>query len=103
MEILVLGSNCTRSDYYRDTVQKIVNEFELDVTVRKTIDIEEIESHGVRVGCSNSYCPGCNLLHKDNKSGRYTPALVIDGELIFHSSLPKEEMFREKIKLIANK
>lgn len=102
MELIVLGSNCTRSDYYRDMVQKIIEELELDGVVRKTIDIEEIESYGIRVGCSNSYCPGCNFLHKDNKSGKYTPALVIDGEVVFHSSFPKEEMFREKIRLLAN-
>jgi len=78
-EILVLGSHCMKSSYYRDVVQKIVDEMKLEI-------------HGVEVGCSNSYCPGCNFVNL-GKEEKYTPALVIDGKLVAYSSFPSQEEF----------
>ena len=96
-EILVLGSQCTKSTFYKDIVQKLVDELGLEIVVKKLIDPDEIGKYGVRVGCSNAYCPGCNIVNKDNKGVQYTPALVIDGEVVFHSSFPKESAFREEL------
>ena len=91
-EILVLGSHCMKSSYYRDVVQKIVDEMKLEIHVEKIIDSAKIENFGVEVGCSNSYCPGCNFVNL-GKEEKYTPALVIDGKLVAYSSFPSQEEF----------
>ncbi len=96
-EILVLGSICMKSSYYRDMVQKIVDEMNLDINVEKIIDSDEIEKYGVEVGCSNSYCPGCNFVNI-GKEEHYTPALVIDGKVVAHSSFPSNQQFESLIK-----
>lgn len=100
MEIIVLGSPCTRSTYYKETVQKIASQLGIDSVVEKIIDPDEIKRYGVSVGCSNSYCPGCNYVNKYAKGVQYTPALVIEGQVIFHSSFPTEVQFREAIEKI---
>ncbi len=97
MEIVVLGSHCTKSTYYKDTVQKIVSEMGIETIVKKVVDPNEINRYGVHVGCSIAYCPGCNVVNKDTRGEQYTPALVIDGQVVFHSSFPTEVLFREAL------
>jgi len=98
-EILVLGSNCMKSSYYRDMVQDIVDGMNLDLDVKKIIDPLEIEDYGIEVGCSNSYCPGCNFVNI-GKDEKYTPALVVDGKVVFHSSFPSKGEFEDMLKNI---
>lgn len=95
MKILVLGSMCTKSTYYKDTVQRIASEMGIETVVKKIIAPDEINRYGVMVGCSNAYCPGCNVVNKDTRGKQYTPALVIDGQVIFHSSFPTEVQFQK--------
>jgi len=96
-EILVLGSECMKSSYYRDMVQAIVDEMNLNITVKKIINSDEIEKYGVEVGCSNSYCPGCNFVNI-GKEEHYTPALVIDGKVLAYSSFPSKQEFETLLK-----
>jgi len=96
-EILVLGSECMKSSYYRDMVQDIVYGMNLDLEVKKIIDPLKIEDYGIEVGCSNSYCPGCNFVNI-GKDEKYTPALVVDGKVVFHSSFPSRQEFEDMLK-----
>jgi len=96
-EILVLGSECMKSSYYRDLVQDIVDKMDLDIEVKKIIEPPIIESFGIEVGCSNSYCPGCNFVNI-GKDEKYTPALVVDGKVVFHSSFPAKQEFEDMFK-----
>lgn len=102
-EVLVLGSTCTRTTYYLDTVQQILDDLGVEVTVRKIIDPEEMKQYGVNYGCSNAYCPGCNSVNIDRGDKHYTPALVVDGELVFHSSFPRKKVFVEELTQRAGK
>lgn len=95
--IRVLGSPCMRSSYYRDIVQEVVDEMGLGQTVVKLIDPDEILTYGIRVGCSNAYCPGCNLVNKDRGDTRYTPALAIGKDVPIHSSMPSKKAIREAL------
>ncbi|PLX32920.1 MAG: hypothetical protein C0604_04475 [Clostridiales bacterium] len=98
-EILVLGSHCMKSSYYRDMVQYIADGMNLDLEVKKIIDPLEIEHYGIEVGCSNSYCPGCNFVNI-GKDEKYTPALVVDGKVVFHSSFPSRHEFEDMLRNI---
>lgn len=100
-EILLLGSHCTRSAYYRDMVQDIVDGMGLDLEVRKVVDPEEMKRYGVHMGCSNAYCPGCNAINIGRGKERYTPALVVDGQVVLHSGFPPRPQIEERLKQIA--
>ncbi|HKL10635.1 MAG TPA: hypothetical protein VJ990_04290 [Clostridia bacterium] len=96
-EVLVLGSECMKSSYYRDMVQEIIDDMHLNIKVKKIIDPLIIEDFGIEVGCSNSYCPGCNFVNI-GKDEKYTPALVVDGTVVSHSSFPSKQEFENILK-----
>jgi hypothetical protein len=98
MKFLVLGSHCKKSDYYQLTVQRLLDTLSPGQLVEKTIDLDIIKSYGIKMGCSMAYCPGCNYAHPTSDPSQYTPALVIDDHVVFHTSFPTEEAFREKLK-----
>ncbi len=96
-EILVLGSECMKSSYYRDMVQDIIDSMNLNIKVIKIIDPLKIENYGIEVGCSNSCCPGCNFVNI-GKDEKHTPALAVDGKVVFHSSFPSRHEFVNMLK-----
>ena len=69
MEIVVLGSGCTKCKNVYDIVEKVVKKAGINVTLRKEGDIMKIMEY--KVMC--------------------TPAVVIDGEVIFQGRVPSEK------------
>ncbi len=69
MEIKVLGSNCSKCAKLYDLVNEVVGEKNLDASVTKVDDFKEILGFGVMK----------------------TPALVIDGKVMFSGSVPNKK------------
>lgn len=66
MEIKVLGTGCAKCKTLFQTVEQAIAELKIDATVSKVEDIVEIMAFGVMS----------------------TPALVIDGKVIFSGKTP---------------
>ncbi|CUH94815.1 hypothetical protein P22_0881 [Propionispora sp. 2/2-37] len=98
MNIKILGSQCAVSNYYQETVEKIAQSLNLTYTIEKIEDDEQLRRYAVYIGCLIGYCPGCNYVPRDSSADKYTPALVINGELKLHSCFPSDEIF---IKLLS--
>lgn len=75
MEIKVLGSGCTKCKKLEERTRQAVEELELDATITKIEDIQEIISFGVMI----------------------TPALVIDGKIIMSGQLPSVKELKAKL------
>ena len=75
MEIVVLGAGCMKCKNVYDIVEKVVNESGSDVTLRKESDIMKIIEYNVM----------------------RTPAVVIDGKVIFQGYVPSEEEIKNCI------
>jgi len=97
MEIIVLGSDCAVSDGYLEFVEKIAIELDLDYSMRKTNTEEAAAEFGVVLNCLLGYCPGCHSLKRDNPEVMQTPALVINGGLVFHSGYPGNAAVRSAL------
>lgn len=69
MQIKVLGSNCSKCAKLHDLVNEVVSEKQLEATVSKVDDFKEILGYGVMK----------------------TPALVIDGKVMFSGSVPNKK------------
>jgi hypothetical protein len=93
MNFLVLGSHCKKSDYYQLTIQKILDTLSPGYIVEKTIDLDIIQSYDIKMDSS----PGCNYANPTSNPAQYTPALVLDNQVFFHTSFPTEEAIREKL------
>lgn len=98
MEIIIIGSACAVSDGYMEFVEKIADELNLDFTIRKTESEEDAEIYGIELNCLLGYCPGCHALKRENPDVKQTPALVIDGELVFHSGYPGNDAINTILK-----
>lgn len=94
IDIKILGSLCATSDYYFDLVKDIAEVLNLNYTIEKIIDSEVMSKYSVAIGCLYGYCPGCNFVNTDDVGEKYTPALVINGELKIYSCFPEKEVFK---------
>lgn len=73
MEIVVLGTGCSKCKTLYERIKKVVEENQSSATVKKIEDITEIMQFGVMA----------------------TPAVVIDGTVIMQGGLPKESEIME--------
>ena len=75
MEIVVLGAGCTKCKNVYNIFEKVINETDASITLRKEEDIMKIMEY--KVMC--------------------TPAVVIDGEVILQGRVPSEKEVSEFI------
>lgn len=75
MEIIILGTGCAKCRNLYTTVEKIVNESNVNISLRKEEDIMKILEYNVMT----------------------TPAVVVDGEVIFQGRVPSESEIKEWI------
>lgn len=75
MEIVVLGTGCTRCRNVYANIEKIVNELDKDILLRKEEDIVKIMEYAVMS----------------------TPAVVVDGKVVCQGRVPSENEIREWI------
>jgi small redox-active disulfide protein 2 len=75
MDICVLGTGCIKCETLEKLVRTIASELGIDCTIEKVSDIEKILGFGVMM----------------------TPALVIDGDVVFSGAVPSEEEVRLKL------
>ena len=94
ISIVIIGSHCAVSDSYLEFVREIADSLGIDYTISKTESDEEAERFGVEIGCLYGYCPGCTRLPREDGEHRYTPALAIDGEVVFHTGYPGDDAVR---------
>ena len=77
MDIKVLGAGCAKCKTLERITREAVAELKLDATIEKIEDIQKIVEYGVM----------------------FTPALVVDGEVVVKGRVPK----LEEVKSILNK
>lgn len=76
MEILVLGTGCTKCKSLEKLVHEVVKEQNMDAQVSKVEDIMEIMKYGVMS----------------------TPGLVVDGKVMMSGKLPSKKEIIELLK-----
>ena len=91
LELIVLGSECAISDQYMDLVTEAAEESQIKYSIRKIEDADEIEKWGITQGCLLGYCPGCHKIAADNPDQKFTPALVVNGEVKIHGGYHGKE------------
>lgn len=69
MEIKILGTGCPKCIATEKVVKEALNELGIDATVKKVTNIDEIIELGVML----------------------TPAVVIDGAILFSGKVPKKD------------
>lgn len=77
MEIKVLGSGCAKCKTLEKVTREAVEELNIEANIEKVEDIQKIVEYGVM----------------------FTPALVVDGEVIVKGRVPK----LDEIKTLLNK
>jgi len=80
MEIIILGAGCTKCKNVYNIFEKVVNETGINATLRKESDIMKIMDY--KVMC--------------------TPAVVVDGEVVYQGRIPSEKEIIEYISLKNN-
>ena len=75
MEIIILGSGCTKCNNVYNIVEKAVNETGVNASLRKEGDIMKIMEYNVMC----------------------TPAVIIDGEVVFQGRVPSQKEVIEYI------
>lgn len=95
LELLVLGSECAISDQYTDLVIEAAEESGIKYSIRKIENTVEIESYGVQQGCLLGYCPGCHRIASENLEQKFTPALVVNGEVKTHGGYHGKEEIKK--------
>ena len=73
MEIKVLGSGCAKCKTTYEMIEKIVKENQLDATLSKVEDIDELLNYGIMT----------------------TPAIVVDGEVKLKGHVPTESEIKK--------
>lgn len=73
MEIIILGTGCAKCKKLYAIVEKVVSELNTDISLRKEEDIMKIM--------------GYNIMS--------TPAVVVDGQVVFQGRIPSENEIRE--------
>lgn len=76
MEILILGTGCTKCKTLEKQVREVVKEQNLDAQVSKVEDIMEIMKYGVMS----------------------TPGLVVDGKVVLSGKLPSKNEIIDLLK-----
>jgi small redox-active disulfide protein 2 len=66
MEIIILGTGCSKCDNLEKVTRQVVEEQKIDATITKVEDIMEIMAYGVMT----------------------TPALVVDGKVLLKGYVP---------------
>ena len=93
-EIKLICSECTRSDYYYELIEKAADELGLQYTLEKLTDEDQMAKHGVSVRCLLAYCPGCEALNQagfSSDSEMWVPAMLINGQIAAHSRVPAKD------------
>jgi len=72
MKIEVLGPGCPKCDSSFDRVKQVLEELKLEAELIKVTDVFQIIDRGIS----------------------FTPALIIDGKLIFQGRVPTREQIR---------
>lgn len=73
MEIKVLGPGCPKCKQLNQMVEDVVNENQIDATIKKVEDIMEIMNSGVAS----------------------TPALIIDGKVVVKGRVPSKDELKK--------
>ena len=73
MEIKVLGAGCAKCKTTYEMIEKIVKENQLDATLSKVEDIDELLNYGIMT----------------------TPAIVVDGEVKLKGHVPTESEIKK--------
>jgi len=73
MKIEVLGPGCAKCDDTFNKVKEVLDELRLEAELAKVADLFKIIDRGVNL----------------------TPALVIDGEVVFQGKVPKKEEIKK--------
>jgi hypothetical protein len=96
IKIMILASECTRVDAYREWVDETARDLGLNYSLEKVTDFNRIKDYHLIVRCV-FYCPGCHVLSYGwpKSSGMYAPALVVNGHLKLHSCIPSRELLEE--------
>ena len=76
MEIKILGLGCPNCIKLEKVVNQVVKELKLEATVEKVTNLDEILSYGVMS----------------------TPALVLDGKVLFSGRVPNAKKITELLK-----
>jgi len=76
MKIEVLGPGCPKCDDTYDKVKQVLDELKLEAELVKVTDIFQIIDRGVN----------------------FTPALIVNGKLMFQSRVPTKEQIRRALK-----
>lgn len=74
-EIKILGTGCPKCEQLRQRTEEAVAALEVECTVTKVTDIQEITSHGVMM----------------------TPALIVDGTVKAMGKIPSVEEIRRML------
>ncbi len=73
LKIEILGPGCSKCDDTFDKVKQVLNELRLEAELAKVTDLFEIIDRGVN----------------------FTPALIIDGKVVFQGKAPKKEEIKK--------
>ncbi|MGB9677250.1 MAG: thioredoxin family protein [Candidatus Ratteibacteria bacterium] len=76
MEILIVGAGCPKCQAVEKVVKEVVEELKIDANVSHLYDIKEFARYGVTI----------------------TPAIVIDGKVVFAGKIPSKEEVKKLIK-----
>ncbi len=82
-----------------ELVKEIADTLELDYSIKKTETEEESMKYGVEINCLYGYCPGCHAMAKENPGVKQTPAMVVNGTLLFYGGFPGDDAIREALSL----
>ena len=77
MEIIVLGANCAKCNNVYRVIEKVIAETGIEATLHKEQDITKIITYGVMT----------------------TPAVVVDGVVMFAGYVPTEMQVKEALGL----
>jgi small redox-active disulfide protein 2 len=73
MNIIVLGTGCTKCKTLEQLTRKVVEDLKLNAEVTKEEDIQKIMSYGIM----------------------RTPGLVVDGKIVISGRIPSESELKE--------
>ena len=97
VKIMILASECTRVDAYREWVDETARDLGLNYSLEKVTDSNRLMDYHLTMRCIYGYCPGCHILNYGwlKSSNMYVPALVLNGHLKLHSCLPSKERVKD--------
>lgn len=69
VNVKILGTGCKKCNYLEERVRKIVAEHQIDAVIEKVSNLQDIASYGILA----------------------TPGLVVNNQVVWSGSIPKEE------------